>query len=311
MSGISFGALFGNDGAVQRDATGRDELFGFAARRDTGGCDDFLEAFGGHRGDFSAGGADGHGMPCRYERNLFLAGRLRRAGFRFGGVAESCDFAGFERAVAATGDALHRQRSQGDANPLFDGVASFVHHVAQGFFFRVAHADFVPIVSGMAACGIGLAKGLHADASFLSEVREFVARQHAFHLDVVALLDMFPIFEESGGEVAVIGQEDKPARGVFEIADGIDSRGKAAERVFKRLAAFWVGHRGDNFRRLVEREIDVVFGGGDDFAGGFDFVGCEVRFSAELGDDFAVDANLAAEDELFGVAAGGDAGTGD
>ena len=46
-------------------------------------------------------------------------------------------------------------------------------------------------------------------------------------------------------------------------------------------------------------------------AGGFDFVGGEVGFGAEFGDDFAVDADLAAEDELLGVAAGGDAGAGD
>ena len=52
----------------------------------------------------------------------------------------------------------------------------------------------------------------------------------------------------------------------------------------------------------------MVFGRGDDFAGGFDFVGGEVGFGAEFGDDLTVDADLAAENELLSVAAGGDSG---
>jgi hypothetical protein len=42
--GIGFGAEFGDNLAVKRDAAGGNDFFGFAAGRDTGGGEDFLEA---------------------------------------------------------------------------------------------------------------------------------------------------------------------------------------------------------------------------------------------------------------------------
>jgi len=61
----------------------------------------------------------------------------------------------------------------------------------------------------------------------------------------------------------------------------------------------------------VEDEIDVILFGFDEAASGFDFVLGGIGFGAEFGDDDAVDADLAGEDEFFCVAARGDAGVGD
>jgi hypothetical protein len=44
---VGFGSLLGDDLAVEGDAAGGDDLFGFAAGGDAGGGEDFLEA-GGH-----------------------------------------------------------------------------------------------------------------------------------------------------------------------------------------------------------------------------------------------------------------------
>ena len=93
-------------------------------------------------------------------------------------------------AVAAAGDAFYAEGADGGADPFFDGVEGFEHDVAEGFFFCVAHADFVPIVGGVAAGGVRLTEGLHADAGFFAEVRELFAGEHAFYLDVVGLLEV-------------------------------------------------------------------------------------------------------------------------
>jgi len=49
----------------------------------------------------------------------------------------------------------------------------------------------------------------------------------------------------------------------------------------------------------------------DELARNFDAIFFGVGFGTEFGDDLAVNADLSAKDELFGVAARGDAGAGD
>ena len=120
------------------------------------------------------------------------------------------------------------------------------------------------------------------------------------------------MLEELRGEVAVVGEEDEAGSGVFEIADRVNALGKTAKKIAKGLAPFGIGEGGNNFGRFVEEEIDVVRGGvGDSAACSFDFVGGGIGFRAKFSDGFAVDAHLAGEDELLGVTAGSDAGTGD
>jgi hypothetical protein len=61
----------------------------------------------------------------------------------------------------------------------------------------------------------------------------------------------------------------------------------------------------------VHEEIDMAAIRFDEAAGGFDFIFGGIGLGAEFGDEFAVDANLAREDELLGVAARSDAGVSD
>ncbi len=260
-------------------------------------------------GRCSPGGASP--APTIGNGGLLFARGVSWARFGFGGLAQGFDFAGFKRAVAVAGDAFDAEGAERNADPFFNGVAGFEHDVAQGFFLCVTHANFVPIVGGVTTSRIGLAQGLETDAGFFAEMREFVAREHAFDLDVVTLFEMLPILEQRSGEVAVVREKNEAAGGVFEISHWVDACWKTAERVDERFAAFGIGHGSDDVDWFVKRQVDVRFSGGDEFSGGFDFVGSEVGFRAKFGDDFAVHADLAAEDELFGVPARGDAGSGD
>jgi hypothetical protein len=141
---------------------------------------------------------------------------------------------------------------------------------------------------------------------------EIGEREHAFHFDVIGLIEVVPVLEELRGEVAVVGEEDEAGSGVFEIADGVNAFGKTAEKIAEGFASFGIGERGDNFGRFVEEEIDVPRGRvGDGAACSFDFVGGGIGFGAKFSDGFAIDAHLAGKDELFGMASRSDAGTGD
>jgi hypothetical protein len=119
------------------------------------------------------------------------------------------------------------------------------------------------------------------------------------------------VLEELGGEVAIIRHEDESGGRIFEVAHGIDTLRQSAEKIAECFAALGVGEGGDDFGRLVQEEIEEARGGTDGTTGGFDFVLGGIGFGAEFGDGFAVDADLAGEDELFSVAARGNAGTGD
>ena len=171
--------------------------------------------------------------------------------------------------------------------------------------------DFVPEIGGAATSGIGLANGAEARAGVLAETIEFFEGEAALDLDVIDLRKIGPGFKHGGGEVAIVGEKDEAGVGVVEGADGINAFGEAAEEIAECAAAFGIGERGNDFGRFVEEQVDVILFGFDEAAGGFDLVFGGIGFGAEFGDDDAVDADLAGEDELFGVAARGDAGVGD
>jgi len=157
-----------------------------------------------------------------------------------------------------------------------------------------------------------LANGFEFDAQIFAEPLEIGEGEHALDFDLVGLLEVIPVFEELRGEVAVVGEEDEPGGGVFEIADGIDAIRKSTKKITQSFAAFGIGERGDDFGRLVKEKVDVARGSAGDFAsGGFDLIAGGVGFGAEFGDSFAVDADLAGEDELLGVTTGSDTGASD
>src|SRR5882724_5225979 len=181
---------------------------------------------------------------------------------------------------------------------------NFAHFV----FFGAAHAHFVPIVCGVAACGVRLAQSLHFCANVFAKALQIIAGEHAFHFDVIDLLDIVPALEQVRGEVAIIGEEHQAGIGIFEIANGVNAFGKSAQQIAQRFAALWIGERGNNFRRLVKQQINFAAFGGNFFTGDFNFVRVGVGFGAEFADDFSVYFYLAADDELLGVSAGRDAG---
>jgi len=226
-------------------------------------------------------------------------------------MAEGVGLAGVEEAVAALGDAFEGEMTEGNAFHFFDGMQFLEKGAAENVEFGTGGVDFVPKIGGAPARGIGLADGAEAGAGFFAETIEFFEGEAALDLDVIDLRELGPGFEHGGGEVAIVGEKDEARVGIVEGADRIDAFGKAAEEIAKRAAALGVGEGGDDFGRFVEDEVDVILFGFDETAGGFDLVLGGIGLGAECGDDDAVDAHLAGEDELFGVAARGDAGVGD
>lgn len=238
--------------------------------------------------------------------------RERAKGFGGGlGITERVGLAGVEEAVAALGNAFEGEVAEGDALYLFDGMQFLKESAAENVEFGAGGVDFVPEIGGAAASGIGLANGAEAGARLLAETIEFFEGEAALDLDVINLRKIGPGFEHGGGEIAIVGEKDEAGVGVIEGTDGINAFGKTAQEIAKRAAALGIGEGGNDFGRFVEEEIDVIFFRFDEAAGGFDLVFGGIGFGAEFGDDAAVDANLAGEDELFGVAARGDAGVGD
>ena len=118
------------------------------------------------------------------------------------------------------------------------------------------------------------------------------------------------MLKHGGSEVAIIREEDKAAGVIVKRADRIDPLGKPTKKIAECLAAFRVGESGHDFRRFVHEQIDMTALGFDEAAGGFDFVFGGISLGPEFRDDLAVDANLAGQDELFGMTAGGDSGVG-
>lgn len=228
-----------------------------------------------------------------------------------GGMAERVGLAGVEEAVAALGDAFEGEMAEGDALHFFYGMQFLEEGAAENVEFGAGGVDFVPKIGGAAARGVGLTDGAEAGAGFLAETIEFFEGEAALDFDVIDLWEMGPGFEHGGGEIAIVGEKDEAGVGVVEGADRINALGKAAQEIAKRAAALGIGEGGDDFGRFVEDEVDVIFFGFDEVAGGFDLVLGGISLGAEFGDDLAVDANLARKDELFGVAARGDAGVGD
>lgn len=242
----------------------------------------------------------------------FYGARERAKGFEGGlGSTESVGLGFLQEAVAALGDTFQGEMAEGDAFHFFDGMQFLEEGAAENVEFGAGGVDFVPKIGGAAAGGIGLADGAEARAGFLAETIEFFEGEAALDLDVIDLRKVAPGFEHGGGEVAIVGEKDEAGVGVVEGTDGIDALGKTAEEIAQGAAAFGVGEGGNDLGRFVEDEIDVIFLGFDEAAGGFDLVFGGIGFGAEFGDDAAVDANLAGEDELLGVAARGDAGVGD
>ena len=242
-----------------------------------------------------------------------ICGASERAqGFGGGlGITESVGLRFLQEVVAALGNAFEGEMAEGDALYFFNGMQFLEEGTTENVEFGAGGVDFVPKIGGAPARGIGLADGAEAGAGFFAETIEFFEGETALDLDMIDLRELGPGFEHGGGEITIVGEKDEARVGVVEGADRIDAFGKAAEEIAKCAAALGIGKRGDDFGRFVEDEVDMIFFGFDEAAGGFDLVLGGIGLGAEFGDDLAVDANLAGKDELLSVAARGDAGVGD
>lgn len=103
-------------------------------------------------------------------------------------------------------------------------------------------------------------------------------------------------------ELAVVGQEQGPARVEVEPPDGDDARRHPLHVLGDGGAPLWVFHRGDDVPRLVEHDVDGNLCG-DAPAVDLDDVSSRIRPGSELRHDLAVHGDSPFGDQEFGVAA--------
>jgi hypothetical protein len=187
----------------------------------------------------------------------------------------------------------------------------FEERALKGVEAGARELHFVPEVGGVTARGVGLTKSPELRAGVLAKTFEIFEGEASLNFDVEELLQIRPVLEHGRSNVAIVGEKDEAAGVVVERADGIDAFRKTAQEIAKSFAAFGISESGDYFGRLVHEEINVTAFGFDEAAGGFDSIFGGIGLGAKFGDDFAVDANLAGEDELLRVAARSDAGVSD
>jgi hypothetical protein len=76
---------------------------------------------------------------------------------------------------------------------------------AENVFLGILQGDFVPEIFGVAAGGIGLANGADGGSGVAAQALELFHHETAFDFYVVVLLQIAPVFQHFGGEVAVVG----------------------------------------------------------------------------------------------------------
>jgi len=78
-------------------------------------------------------------------------------------------------------------------------------HPAENVFFGILQSHFIPEIFCVTASGVGLANGANGGAGITAEALEVFHHQTAFNFYVVMLLQIAPLFQHFGGEVAVVG----------------------------------------------------------------------------------------------------------
>ena len=228
----------------------------------------------------------------------------------------------------AAGFDVEDQRAVADAANFFDVVADFLEHFANLAVAALDEDHFVPGIVGLAekaeAGGGGhdaaliAAGGRRAGLSDLGTaidhdaVAELVDRRErgfTADFDEVGFLDAGGGAGEGVGEVAVVGHEEEAFARVVEAANGKDALA-SFEEVGDGGAVFGVAGGGDVALRFVENVVARTLGAMEELAVDANVVAGGVGFGAEFGDGLAVDLDAAAGDQLFGLAARGDAGGG-
>jgi len=270
-----------------------------------------------------------------FGRNRFL--QLRSVGqvllaldfFAGGGAVERLDLASAEFAEGAGWD-IEDQRAVADAADLFDVVTYLLEHLAQLAVAALGEGDLEPGVFAAAdlldLCGLGedavaaasanLVEAAAVDHDAAAEVVDSLRCGRAGDFDEVGLFYSRCCFGELVGEVAVVGHEQQAFRQVIETPDGVEARELhvladglllrvLAEELEDGGAMLGVVCCGDVAARLVDHEVALRLGAVEQLAVDADVVFGGVGAGAEFGDDAAF------EDDLFGLAAAGDAGLGE
>jgi hypothetical protein len=232
------------------------------------------------------------------ERRRF-AGRGERA---IDGAGELFDFAWLEAAVVAFGHLSQFERGKLDALHFLDRVIHALERTAQRVAAGAGHLDFVPRIFGRAA-GPRSFERRQLRGGGASSIAHFVFFDAAFHFDPIGLRQASRGAQNARGELAVAGEQDESTCGVIEAADGENAFRSTAQKMAQSFTAFGIGHGGNDLRRLVQDDVNKFVADFCDATGNFDAIVLGIGLRAELGDNFAVDAHLAAANQFFGVAA--------
>ena len=136
-----------------------------------------------------------------------------------------------------------------------------------------------------------------------ASVVHFAFADAAFHLDPICLAQTRGGAKHARGQRTVAGEQNQAACGVIEAPDRENALGRAAQKIAQRLAAFGIGHGRNHLRRFVQHDVDLLVGNFGHATCDFDATAFGIGLRAELGDDLAVHAHLAAANQFFGVAA--------
>jgi hypothetical protein len=276
------------------------------------------------------------------DRDLFLCGRfeLRKLGdllfgndlFTLRGAVQSLYLSGSKLAESAWWN-VQPKGAVADSTDLFDVVTNLLEHLAKLTIAALDKSDLVPgVVTGTDKLDLG-GSGDHSVAATGSHLVEATTIDHdaaakllngglgrsTGNLYKIGFFDAGRGLGERVRQIPVVSHQQEAFREVIEAADGVKTRELAmntsdlllrslGEELGYRWAILRVFEGSDVAAGLVEHEVAVRLGALKELAIYADVVAGWVMASAQGVYDDTVDLNTAFENELLGLAAGGDTG---
>ena len=186
-------------------------------------------------------------------------------------------------------------RSDGHAPQLRHRMAHRLEHLAdllRAAFAQLHFPPTVPLVGGLAGRldrgDVARERPLPVEGDAAAQLVDDALLGDAAHLHVVRLHRAVLRMRHLVRELAVVREEHQPFAVVVEAPDRVDPFAHAAHEVDHRAAALRVLHRRHHLFRLVDDDVAVLFGAGDQLAVDFDVVAIGIGPRPELGDDAAV-----------------------
>ena len=173
----------------------------------------------------------------------------------------------------------------------FHGMAGLKQTVAQFVAARIGKRHFIP---RRVLC----LESLNFCASGAREFVDFGKRKQRFQFHQICLWEGVRL-HDSICQVAIVRQKHKSGGVVFQAAHGKHALRNAIQQIAKRAPSFGIAHRRNNFRRLVQQQINAFVFRAKQLAGNFDVVARVVRFCAEFGDHAPVYSDVTRGDKLL------------